>query len=211
MGRARRNSAVVVTLLVAGVTVGACEIQRAQEASDAQASMVGMQKEQVLACMGSPAGMAAVGGTEVWTYNSGNGRTDTIGVADAWGGWGHAFGIGTSTSTSRYCKVDVVMTGGRVSRLNYTGPTGGLLTGGEQCAFAVQNCLHQAVAYSPAPPLAQEPTPQTYAPPIATPPAEGASAVESPSPAAHVACTKEDLELARMAREGGYQYRSTCN
>jgi hypothetical protein len=32
------------------------------------------------------------------------------------------------------------MVEGRVSRVNYVGPTGGLLTGGEQCAFAVQNC-----------------------------------------------------------------------
>ena len=25
-------------------------------------------------------------------------------------------------------------------RVNYSGPTGGLITEGEQCAFAVQNC-----------------------------------------------------------------------
>jgi hypothetical protein len=43
---------------------------------------------------------------------------------------------------SRYCNVSVVMADGRVSRINYTGPTGGALTGGEQCAFAVQNCTH---------------------------------------------------------------------
>ena len=212
MGRARRISAIVITLLVAGVTVGACEIQRAQEASDAQASMVGMSKEQVLACMGSPVNAAMTGGTEVWTYDSGNGRTDTIGAANAWGGWGHAFGIASSTSTSRYCKVNVVMTGGRVSRVNYTGPTGGLLTEGEQCAFAVQNCLRQAVPYSPALALPQQPSPQSYAPPTAASAgAESTPAIESSSPAPHPACTNEDKELARMAREDGYQYRATCN
>ena len=32
------------------------------------------------------------------------------------------------------------MNNGYVSRVNYSGPTGGLITEGEQCAFAVQNC-----------------------------------------------------------------------
>jgi hypothetical protein len=29
-----------------------------------------------------------------------------------------------------------------LSRINYSGPTGGLLSMDEQCAFAVENCLH---------------------------------------------------------------------
>lgn len=37
--------------------------------------------------------------------------------------------------------VDVVMTDGQVSRLNYSGPSGGPLTPTEQCGFAVQNCV----------------------------------------------------------------------
>jgi hypothetical protein len=32
------------------------------------------------------------------------------------------------------------MSGGRVSRINYSGPTGALLSAGEQCAYPVQNC-----------------------------------------------------------------------
>jgi hypothetical protein len=38
--------------------------------------MVGLSKEQVLACMGPPATKAAEGAAEVWSYASGNGRTD---------------------------------------------------------------------------------------------------------------------------------------
>jgi len=95
-----------------------------------------------LTCMGSPANTAATGSTEVWTYSSGNGRTDTFGVADAWGDHGWLTGSGSTTTTSRYCKIDVVMIGGRVTHLNYSGPTGGLLSQGEQCAYAVENCLH---------------------------------------------------------------------
>jgi hypothetical protein len=33
------------------------------------------------------------------------------------------------------------MMNGRVNRVNYVGPTGGLLTPGEQCAYAVQACV----------------------------------------------------------------------
>jgi hypothetical protein len=50
-------------------------------------------------------------------------------------------GSGFGVSSRRYCTVNVVVSAGRVSRVNYSGPTGGLLTAGEQCAFAVQNCL----------------------------------------------------------------------
>ena len=43
-------------------------------------------------------------------------------------------------STRRFCTVNVTMNGGRVTRINYVGPTGGLLTASEQCAFAVEKC-----------------------------------------------------------------------
>ena len=48
--------------------------------------------------------------------------------------------LSSATATRRFCTVNVVMSEGRVSRLNYSGPTGGILTSGEQCAFAVENC-----------------------------------------------------------------------
>jgi hypothetical protein len=136
----------MITKLVQLITLGLCltgrSIQRAQEAADAKAKFVGMPEEQILACMGTPDNSAVAGGTEVWTYHSGNGHTDTFAAVDTWGRNGWASGFGSAISTSRYCRVDVVMTAGRVSRVNYSGPTGGLLTQGEQCAFAVDNCLH---------------------------------------------------------------------
>ena len=124
----------VLLAMAIGLALMGCAFQRAQVANQAQGQMVGLSKEQVLACMGPPANHAAVGETEVWTYNSGNGRTDA--AID-----GNAFGA-SAISTQRFCTVNVVMTGGRVSSLNYNGPTGGLITPGEQCAFAVQNCTH---------------------------------------------------------------------
>jgi outer membrane protein assembly factor BamE (lipoprotein component of BamABCDE complex) len=114
--------------------LAACAIQRAQMANDAQQSMIGLSKEQVLACMGPPANQATVGQTEVWSYNSGNGQTD----AAVFGGRFTA----SAVETRRFCTVNVAMTSGRVTAVNYTGPTGGLLTAGEQCAYAVSNCAH---------------------------------------------------------------------
>jgi hypothetical protein len=145
-------SSALVTLL------SACAAQRAQEAAEAKQQMLGMSKQQVLTCMGIPAQKAAEGKTEVWSYNSGDGRTDTISSATAqssvagsvtgspgmatYNGTGTASGLGVGITTRRYCVVSVVMESERVSRVTYSGPTGGLVTEGEQCAFAVRNCLH---------------------------------------------------------------------
>jgi hypothetical protein len=126
----------ILGIVALAAALGGCAFQRAEVAQTAQASMIGMPKEQVLACMGAPANKAAEGKTEVWGYNSGNGMT----VTDASYG---RFG-GTAVSSNRFCNVNIVMTAGLVSAVNYTGPTGGLLTAGEQCAYAVNACVkHQ--------------------------------------------------------------------
>jgi hypothetical protein len=150
--------------LAAVTLVGACSIQRAETASTAQKQMVGMSRERVLACMGVPAARQVEGGTEVWSYSSG-GRTDTftagtstttasamgMGQTQYLGNMAYSSGLATGSATTnsfgssstraRYCLVNVVMVGGQVSAVNYSGPTGGLLTQGEQCAYAVQNCV----------------------------------------------------------------------
>lgn len=132
MGKGRAALASILCL-----TLCCCAIQRAQVAHEAQDKMVGLTKEQVLACMGPPANKAAEGATEVWSYSSGNGTTISSGV-----GQYHGYGLASATTmtTSRFCTVNVTMTGGRVAQVNYLGPTGGLLTRGEQCAFAVERC-----------------------------------------------------------------------
>ncbi|MGE8450320.1 MAG: hypothetical protein ACN6OP_06750 [Pseudomonadales bacterium] len=127
--------------------------------------MIGMSKGEVLACMGVPQTKAAESNVEVWSYASGNGRSDTYsngysttnaaaaGVsqstrvgnttygAAAVAGNSDTSSFGFATRRSRSCTVNVVMTDGKVSRMNYSGPTGGVLTRGEQCAYAVENCL----------------------------------------------------------------------
>ncbi|GLR97960.1 MULTISPECIES: hypothetical protein [Bradyrhizobium] len=145
-----RNVGLAVAL---SVTLAGCAIQRAQVAQDARAQMVGLSKEQVLGCMGPPANKAAEGQTEVWSYASGNGFSSTVATADVSTsgqaarvgnqvyGSANSTGFGTAVSTRRFCTVNVVMTNGLVSAVNYQGPTGGLLTAGEQCAFAVDACV----------------------------------------------------------------------
>jgi len=124
-----RNLAIVAL----GAALAGCAFQRAEIAQDARAQMVGMTKEQVLACMGAPANKAAEGSTEVWGFVSGNGMTVATASYDRYGG--------TAVSSNRFCNINIVFAGGQVSAINYTGPTGGLLTAGEQCAYAVNACV----------------------------------------------------------------------
>jgi outer membrane protein assembly factor BamE (lipoprotein component of BamABCDE complex) len=148
----RSKSVAALPILICFSTVAGCAFQRAQLAQDAQGRMVGMSKEQILACMGPPQTKAAEGATEIWSYASGDGRTTVVGTgvfntsASISGNRNYASGTASTASTAvatsrqRHCTVNVTMNEGRVSQVNYVGPTGGLLTAGEQCAFAVQNC-----------------------------------------------------------------------
>lgn len=147
-------------------TLAGCSIERAKTAAAAQTQMIGLSKGEVLACMGIPQAKAVESNVEVWSYETGNGRTDTVsdgysntnatatGAAQATRIGNTVYAAGTAAGNSqtssfgfastrhRSCTVLVVMTNGSVSRVNYSGPTGGVLTKGEQCAYAVQNCTH---------------------------------------------------------------------
>ena len=142
------------------VLVSGCALQRAEIAQQAQHQMVGLSREQVLQCMGPPGNKMADGATEVWSYEFGNnhtsvfgtGNSSTTGSIDSTTTFGsrdatttgsvsaNTTSYGSAVATTRHCTVNVVMANGYVSRVNYSGPTGGLITEGEQCAFAVQNC-----------------------------------------------------------------------
>jgi hypothetical protein len=172
-------------LIAAGLlAVAACSIQRAMVASQAQHDMVGMSRAQILACMGPPAQRQADSDIEVWAYPSG-GRTDSFGVAQTSGsatgvyngnaysgtyvGSGSTTTFGNAFSVNRYCVVDVVFAGDRVSTVNYLGRTGGLITQGEECAYAVRSCSGQGAA----PSASAAAAPQPAAPQVASTPAAG--------------------------------------
>jgi len=133
------GAACLITVGLAGCAAQ----QRAEVAQDAQLQMRGLPKEQVLGCMGPPGNKAAEGATEVWSYESG-GEVRTAGQTlvnnNGFGGFG-VTANSTGIAQQRYCIVNVTMIEGKVSALNYTGPSGGPFTAGEQCAYAVRNCV----------------------------------------------------------------------
>jgi hypothetical protein len=125
-------------ILLFALAVSSCAFQRAEDANRAKTELQGMSSERILACMGIPARKQTEGATEVWEYDSGNGERTAFGTATASGN----YAFGTAVSERRFCRVDVVLSMGHVQAVNYSGPTGGLLTKGEQCAYVTANCLH---------------------------------------------------------------------
>lgn len=164
--RGIRFLAVIAIIMgLPGCAMQQAKKQRARVASEAKAAMVGMPKDGVLACMGVPNASGAQDGTEVWSYNSGDGRMNTSGRTSAFtNGQSYTTGsvaalgnvvsfgshtvvsssanaFGSGTSVHFYCTVNIVFRDGLVSKVNYTGPTGPRRAPGEQCAYAVQNCV----------------------------------------------------------------------
>jgi len=123
-----------------GLALTACAYQRAGTAAIAKSSMIGMTKEQVLTCMGPPIRTAQAGSTEVWSYSSG-GDSYSGGAATGYAYGGSATATASGWTKSRSCTVNIILSGDGVTAVNYLGRTGGLLTKGEQCAFAVENCI----------------------------------------------------------------------
>jgi hypothetical protein len=124
-------------LMSLSLVLAACALQRAQQAQDAKRQLVGMTDEKIFACMGPPRGHSTLGSTDVWQYNSGNGHVQTGAVVTANSG----IVSGSAVTTARFCTVNIAMSNRVVQSVNYSGPTGGVLTEGEQCAFAVKACL----------------------------------------------------------------------
>lgn len=88
-----------------------------QQPSDAQKSMVGLSKDAVRSCMGAPEASVVNGNTETWTYGSPN-----------------------RGKSGGQCKADLVMTEGRVSRIDYRGDVGDQVMKGGVCGFIVEKC-----------------------------------------------------------------------
>ncbi len=85
--------------------------------------------------MGAPARRVTIGSTQIWTYPSGAMQTE-----------GPRWAIGLNLGAPPFgprgpCDVKVVMTDARVSQVAYARPDGGDLPLGQQCAFAVENCV----------------------------------------------------------------------
>tara|TARA_R110000803_G_scaffold134509_3_gene201600 strand:+ start:95 stop:517 length:423 start_codon:yes stop_codon:yes gene_type:complete len=132
----------IIVLLAVSFAISSCVYQRAGIATKAKSQMIGMTEEQILACMGPPGRKAAAGETTVWSYSSGGDSNSTSsGNASVYNN--NIFGSSSTNTTFRSCKINVVMKNNLVERIDYSGRTGGLFTKGEQCAFAVENCVKQ--------------------------------------------------------------------
>jgi hypothetical protein len=80
-----------------------------------------MSKKDLFLCAGVPIRQERVDDLEFLSYSSG-GDTEEVGKR-------------------RYCDVTFVLKDGKVTKVNYSGRTGGLITKDEQCAFIVEKCL----------------------------------------------------------------------
>lgn len=145
-------SKMAVVLLILPLMLTSCSVERSQAAALAKQQLIGKSKEQILGCMGVPGNKQKEGNSEVWSYNSGGG-TDSFasgysqGQVTAYGAGNTAYAHGNESSIvsgvfhARYCVVNIVFNDTEVSAVNYSGRTGGLITQGEQCFYAVSNCV----------------------------------------------------------------------
>jgi hypothetical protein len=101
----------------------------------AQQRMIGLSRQHVRACMGAPDHRARIGATDIWTYRSGNAEVDGLFLSPGVNGTASWF------AHDPHCAVIVIMTNAAVSQIAYSAPDGGLLPLGEQCSFAVDNCV----------------------------------------------------------------------
>ena len=101
----------------------------------AQQRMIGLSRKHLRACMGLPDRRVRIGSTDIWTYRSGASEVD---------GWLLSPGVNGTASWFAHdprCAVIVIMTNAAVSQIAYSAPDGGLLPLGEECSFAVENCV----------------------------------------------------------------------
>jgi hypothetical protein len=125
------QKALVAVCLIAFFGLSACGTRWPEVDQVAQAKMIGLSKKSIRACMGDPSSRKAIGSTEIWSYDSGTTELEGSGFA--------TFGY----PRHPHCRVNVVMTNGIVSQINYAGPAGDSPDLGERCSFAVAPCAGQ--------------------------------------------------------------------
>lgn len=119
--------------LAAAVATAGCSYYQDQATAETAATrMVGMSRAAVLACMGPPLARMNEGDLEAWSYRS---STAAPTIITPVGSSLIASGGGTYD-----CTVDVILTGGAVSRVGYKAGWGGLGTPHQACAPAVRAC-----------------------------------------------------------------------
>ena len=127
---------IITIFLIALATSSCARMQRANIANKAQTNLIGMSKLELYECAGTPSRKEVVEGVEFLTYVGGGDRTGHVA-----GGTSNNAGGGAFSSNRRYCEATFIIKDNKVSKINYSGRTGGWISKGEQCAFIVQNCV----------------------------------------------------------------------
>jgi outer membrane protein assembly factor BamE (lipoprotein component of BamABCDE complex) len=131
-----RAAALCIPLVLANCMDGT--LHRDALAAKAKRQMVGMSKEEVLACMGPPKKKAAEGTTEVWSYQvSDRSQTNTDNIK-----MNSFYTVKPTTHFKKFCIVNVVMKEGVVKKINYLGPAATTpFNENDQCGYAVAACV----------------------------------------------------------------------
>jgi len=117
----------LVVLLALSFLLFGCANKKSADAVKARTDLIGMSKAEILSCAGTPAKSSKSNDIEVLTYSYAGGQPSS----------------GAGVVQQGQCSASFVFQRGRLTRLNYTGQTGGLATQGDQCGFIVANCLKQ--------------------------------------------------------------------
>lgn len=126
-------------VVLCGLTLCGCAIQRAEIAGRAQTELIGMSKKDLLLCAGVPLRQEHIEDLEFLSFAGGG---DSVGSAVVTR-TSPSTAVAVGKSAHRYCEATFILKNGVIQKINYQGRTGGLLTKGEQCAFIVENCIKQ--------------------------------------------------------------------
>ncbi len=139
-----RPASLFIAFLSAAVFLAGCSgaFERDRAAARAKTRMIGMTKEEVLACMGPAKKKAREGKTEVWQYQSTDGhRTRFSNSMKITSDYRTSYGTGSKS----FCTVNVVMKDNAVTAVNYTGPSSsGVFHDFDQCGYAVAACVDKS-------------------------------------------------------------------
>lgn len=149
-----RSRSVILGLAAASVAalgLAGCANPRAEAAAQAQSSLVGLRKADLLSCAGAPAAaMQSSPGEEVLTYESrkvsGYSSGPSFGLGFFGGGGNVGYGLGLPIGGSSYvdddnCRATFTIRNGAVARIVYGGADDSYSSRLAQCYQIVENCL----------------------------------------------------------------------
>src|SRR2546430_850359 len=126
---------IILSVFAAALCSSGCAVERAATANQARSDVIGRTKAEILACTGIPSQSIIEGSTEILAYqydgdvqifasSTGAANISRTGAGTA---TVNASTFSTGRALRRQCTANFVFEDGRVTRLNYSGRTGGIL------------------------------------------------------------------------------------